>query len=412
MNTPLAEDVPAAPRDSNAAVPALQVWNRIVAELAELQDQASPGEPGAVVNSICRMPYVVDTCSAARVFATEYRRTDDLRWRQRAESALAAARARGPLAGIAEPAWNVLGWHDVPECLSVTGMALDACWGAMDLLGSTAERFDAAPVLDFLLRCRGRHGGFAHNALAEGSTAPEVQNTTATALNILAHLAGDPNAAGHPLYRGLAAARARLREGQCSDGFWPYHHPGGRLRESLDRPPFNRILRPRRFFAYRRRGDVMHHLMTLHFAAGYFATSQCRTDIGMLESAWNWIRKHLVRDTSGGLAFDWAPDVPPEWPVYSNSLDTNAYFLLIGTIPQLVTLDIATRNEAGSIADGVLAHVAAHLLPAHARPPCITPYEGPRELVRNILPMFEQSVAWKGCLLARYVLARDQGAIA
>jgi hypothetical protein len=36
----------------------------------------------------------------------------------------------------------------------------------------------------------------------------------------------------------------------------------------------------------------------------------------------------------------------------------------------------------------------------------VTPYEGPAEIVRNILPMFEQSVAWKGSLLTEIMLAQ------
>jgi hypothetical protein len=44
------------------------------------------------------------------------------------------------------------------------------------------------------------------------------------------------------------------------------------------------------------------------------------------------------------------------------------------------------------------------------RTPCVTPHEGPPEIVRNILPMFEQSVAWKGCLMAEVILAQDKNA--
>jgi hypothetical protein len=69
-------------------------------------------------------------------------------------------------------------------------------------------------------------------------------------------------------------------------------------------------------------------------------------------------------------------------------------------------LGIVDGAEAGAVADRLLAHIASRLLAAPGTTPCIAPYEGPKEIVRNILPMFEQSAAWKGCLMSELILAR------
>jgi hypothetical protein len=212
----------------------------------------------------------------------------------------------------------------------------------------------------------------------------------------------------HPVYVGKEAALLRLNRGQSASGFWPYYYPGTRLKEALDRRPFSFVLRPRRFFLYGRSGDIMHHLMTLHFATGYFLSSGNRSHIEMLLRAWGWIMKCLVEDENGGLSIDWRTDPVPERPRFSNARDTNAYFLLLALIPRLSTLGIVDNDEKNSLADQLLTHVSCRLMAGRGKTPCITPCEGPPEIVRNLLPMFEQSVAWKGCLMSEIIMARSK----
>jgi hypothetical protein len=387
------------------------LWGRIVSELAHMQDAASPESPGSVVNPICGGPYIFDTCCAAAVFAAEYRRTDDHRWQQRADDAVTAARSGVPFRGIDEPTCDVaLEWHDVSESLPATAMAVDAYCDALNRLGLALDEDQVGDLLDLLLRCRRKEGGFAHNALITGH-AEEVQNATASALNLVGRLTRGKNAESHPVCTGLDATLLRLGRGQSASGFWPYHYPGARsrLNEALDRRPFRTLLRPRKYFAY---GDVTHHLMTLYFSAGYFSFSRVRAETGMLASGWNWIRKRLVQGTDHSLSIDWAQDqdAAPRSPQNSNVRDTNAYFLILGAIPRLASLGIVDRGESSTIAKALLAHIASNLTSEPGRTPCVTPHEGPPEIVRNILPMFEQSVAWKGSLMAEAVLAQDQDA--
>lgn len=392
------------------STPGLVLWGRIVTELARLQDAASPESPGSVVNPICGVPYIVDTCCAAAVFAAEYRRTDDPRWRERADDAVTAARSDVPFRGVSEPTWDgALGWHDVPASLPATGIAVDAYGDALIRLGRPPDGDHVDDLLDLLVRCRTEAGGFAHNAVLPGHEAAEVQNATASALNLLGRLA-DGTDKGHPLYTGIGATVVRLGRGQRASGFWPYGYPGAKvtLKEALDRRPFKSLLRSVGFFPY---GDVTHHLMTLHFAAGYFSSAgptSASTGTRVLSSGWSWIRKRLVYGTDRSMSIDWSDDYTPRSPKSSNARDTNAYFLILGALPRLASLGIVDSGEARTIAEALLAHLVSNLAAESGHTPCVIPHESSPEIAPNLLPMFEQSVAWKGSLMAETILARHE----
>jgi hypothetical protein len=377
--------------------PARSVWARIVSELADLQDAAPSGRPGAVVNPICNRPYVVDTCCAASVFAAEHRRTADPRWRERADAALAAARSEGPFSGVHEPVWAAGSWRDVPGSLPATAIAVDAYIQALGRLDLDLDDDAARDLLGLLARCRTRRGGYVHDAPATEARV-EVQNATASALDLLHRVpAGDRGAPDD-----VAATVARLRRGQRSSGFWPYRYPGTRAKKVLD-VPLRIVFRPRKFFFYRGSGDFMHHTLTLYYAAGYASSSPASAGTSMIASAWGWIVERLVEEGDGVMSIDWVGDPVPTSPQAVNARDTNAYFLILGTLPRLVALGIVDRAKARSVTDGLLAHVEADLSSPAGGVPCVKPHEGPAGIVRNILPMFEQSVAWKGRLMADLV---------
>ena len=381
-----------------AATPYSVVWSRIVTELARLQDAAPAESPGAVINPVCGAPYVLDACCAAAVFAAEHRRTEDERWRERAVAAVRTIQSHEIFRGIDEPVWDALGWHNAPGSLPATGIAIDAYCYALKRLELPIEE-DQVALLGFLSRCRTEMGGFVHNAPRPDEQKPEVQNATATALNLLDLLRREKILDGHSLYAGLETTVSRLSRGQSASGFWPYHYPGARWKQAVNRPILNTVLRPRRFFFYRGGGDITHHLMTLYFAAQYFSSTTARANAGMLTTGWRWVEKRLVRGTDASVSIDWSEDPAPTSPQFSNTRDANAYFLILGVLPLLAALRIVDRDEFDAIAQGLMAHIDSRLI-SRVQTPCVVPYEGPIETVKNILPMFEQSVAWKGRLMA------------
>jgi len=66
---------------------------------------------------------------------------------------------------------------------------------------------------------------------------------------------------------------------------------------------------------------------------------------------------------------------------------------------------VMKRTESRVLAEALLAHIGSTLTLEPGNAPCIMPCEGPPEVVRNVLPMFEQSVAWKGRLAADVISA-------
>ncbi len=390
--------------DLLASVPGQAIWGRIVSELARLQDAAPAESPGAVVNPVCGAVYVVDTSCAAAVFATEYQRTKDVRWKDRALAAVRAVEAYGIFRPIDEPEWGETGWHNVSGSLPATGIAVDAYFTALDRLELPRETDPVDTLLAFLSRCRTSDGGFAHNTLSDAQRRPDVQNATANALNLLGRLRSRAGSDDHTLFTGLDATVSRLRRGQTSSGFWPYRYPGARWKEAVDRRGLRTLLRPRRFFVYGAGGDLTHHLMTFFFAAQYCASAAVPTDPRMLEAGWRWIVQRLVRVADGSVSIDWSSDQSPTSPRFSNARDTNAYFLILGMLPALAVVGVIAPDESAAVAHGLMAHVDSRLMsssPGHST--CVVPYEGPVEIVSNILPMFEQSVAWKGSLMANAI---------
>ena len=388
------------------STPGLTLWGRIVTELADMQDSAPPQSRGFVVNPICGTPYLVDTCCAAAVFAAEYQRTDDRRWRARADDALRAARSGAVFRGISEPEWDsVNGWRDRPDSLPPTAIAVDAYLDAAARLELATDEDELWELLEFLRRCRTTKGGFAHNVCITGDEL-EVQNAAASVLYLLAQVPHGSRGEGHPLSAQVDSIAARLRRGQAASGFWRYYYPGRKvaLREAVRRAALTVLRRSSTEPDAVWGGAVMHHLMTLYFAAKYSSFSSGDRRRVMVASAWGWIRNRLVPSPDRGLAIDWSVELTPHSPEPSNGRDTNAYFLILGALPHLVSMGVVGKHESSEVGEALLAHVASNLTSEPGRTPCVTPHEGPPEIVANFLPMFEQSAAWKGALLAETVM--------
>jgi hypothetical protein len=387
-----------ASSDDGDAGPVLAVWQRLVSELASCQD-ASPGAAGSVVNLLCGAPYIVDTCCAAAVFAAEYQRTGVPNWRERASRALTAASGERLFCGVNEPTWEAGVWRRAPRSLPATAIAVDGLCDALDRLGlafpgGAGEEFDA--LLD---ECRTKGGGFAHNPWSSPEEAHAVQNATAAALYVARRLSGRPR-------QDAASSLGRLEEAQLTTGLWPYYLPAGRerLRQSIERRASS-VVRAlgARGRAENGHGDAMHHLMTLYYVAAYSHLDGSNAAREALCLGWEWINRRLLRRENGSTAIVWSRESVEQFP---NARDTNSYFLLVGALPHLASLEIVGPGEAEDLSESLLAHVNIRLLDGNGKAPCIRPYEASDETGPNVPPMFEQTVAWKARLMAGLVAPR------
>lgn len=144
---------------------------------------------------------------------------------------------------------------------------------------------------------------------------------------------------------------------------------------------------------------MMHQAMTLYFLAKYFSLAQNHKEALIVSRGWRWIKEHFINGEKG-LAIDWSWEPVPALPEYCNFRDTNSYFWILGLLPSLESLGVINKDESTTVADGIINYINNNLLEKDGKVPCVIPHEGPPEVLRNILPMFEQGVAWKGSFLA------------
>jgi hypothetical protein len=390
------------------------LWERIVGELAELQDETRAESPGHVSNPVSGGIYLRDTAFAAAVFATQYACAGRREWRERAEAALSALAPHDVFGGVPEPVWNRFGWHARRGSLAATGMLLDALWHARGQLGIRPEEAELAKMALYLSRCRIGSGLFAHDEVPRGSAPPPVQNTTALALHLM--VLGAEVEPGF-FREERAATWRRLREGQRPDGFWPYVYPDVAQRIYAASPSIGRVVLRRlplvrgrvlrtgdRSIAF---GDALHHCLVLHYALRSLVPGEAEAwKLDAVRRGWGWVSDRLVPVAEAGLRFDFSDEPVPEVPRYCNFRDTSTYFLVLASLPLLIARAILSEEEARRISSGVAAHVARSLLKPPGVRPGIEAYEGPVEVTRNILPRVGESVAWKGFCLCEPLLRR------
>ena len=388
------------------------IWSRIVDELAFHQDLAPDELRGQLVNPISGSIYTRDTAFAAQVFATEYHRTKDEKWLSRAKAALDSLLEMDIYGGLDEPIWNRRGWHYNKGSLATTGMLLDAVWEAMSLLDCKHEGEQWWRLFRYLEGCLVGPGLFAHDSVKPGRNPPAVQNTTAIALYLLEYAASKVGDDNDTVLRERDLALLSLFKGQRIDGFWPYIYPGT-MRQFVFRFSFMRTLVRRipvvRGYVFRGDrsvffGDAVHDCLVFYYLVKSILLREPDYPyVSVIDRGWEWICSHLVETSAGGLRFDFDWEPKPMGPRYCNFRETSTYFLILATLPLLARIGVI-GDEFHDIASGLLTHIESSLLENEGTFPGIKPYEGPVEVLRNILPRVGESVAWKGGCLCQLVL--------
>jgi hypothetical protein len=403
-----------ASMDSSAL---LRIWSSITDELALHQDRAPGDFRGQVVNPISGMIYARDTAFSAKVFATEYRRTGEEKWLLRSKGALDSLSKVDVYSGIDYPIWTRYGWDYEKGSLAPTGMSLDAIWDTKSLLGLKDEGKEQwNRLFRYLEGCLVGPGLFAHALMQPRTDPPAIQNTTAIALYLLEYAASKVGDANDLVLKERDLALLSLSRGQRIDGFWPYIYPGPMqqffFRFPAIRPFIRRLPIVRRYF-YKAGdrsvffGDVVHHCLVFYYLVKSILLREPNFPyVAVVNRGWEWIYKHLVETSYGGLRvdFDWEPK--PLVPRYCNFRETSTYFLILATLLLLARMGVI-GDEFRSIASGLLIHIENSLLENEGTFPGIKPYEGPVAVLRNILPRVGESVAWKGSCLCQLVLAKS-----
>lgn len=389
------------------------MWLRIVDELADLQDRTSNAEKGHLINPISWGIYKRDTAFASAIFAVEFQRSKKEEWKHRAYLALKALGKSDIYQGVEEPIWNRYGWHSKKGSLAATGMLLDAVWDTSRTLNKASSEEEFEDILAYLEKCYLGKGLFAHDQIEPGAYLPSpVQNTTAMALYLLEYIARYSQQDRSKFLKKRESVWQALLDGQRSDGFWPYIYPGQgqqfyynsprELRFILRKIPLIKSVVMKQGDSSIFFGDGVHHCLVLYYLLKTADLQQpsLKSFSSIVERGWNWTCQHLKEAKDGTIKFDfeWEPKITS--PRYCNFRETSIYFLILGCLFPLLRQGILDRASHSKFQKGILAHIEANLIEESLQNyPSIKPYEGKKEILRNILPRVGESVAWKGFCL-------------
>lgn len=396
----------------------VRIWTRIRDELAAQQDLAQDEWCGNVVNPISGAVYSQNTACAALVFAAEYVQTEDHGWLSRAGRAIESLKGENVLMGVDEPKWDRLGWQSNRGSLFATGTLLDALWKAMNILRMDPDEEGLPRLLEYLKTCRIKPGQYAHDSIVNRHKPVPVQNVTAIALYILESIASWSREPAGDILEECRHVMDSLIRGQREDGFWPYTCPDPVQRLTFHFPAVRSIVKNipvlRRYIigvgdGSILFGDAVHHCLVLFYFAKCIGMYHQHSSISeqTLKKGWNWIRDHLVEYRDGIVRFDFDWEPIPTGFRYANFRDTSTYFLILAMTPILTRLNVVNEEDGRHICDGILLHIEDRLLQSARSPTCIKPYEGPDEVLKWILPRVGEASAWKGALLAEYMLCQN-----
>jgi hypothetical protein len=398
----------------------VRIWSSIRDELAILQDKSQGASYGQLVNPICGFTYSQNTGCAALVFATEHILSGEAKWLTRAKHGLESLATINMVGGIDEPKWNRLGWHYNKGSLFSTGTLLDAVWKAQDVLRIENYRQSSEQLLEYLGTCRLDSGQYSHDSIKKGHKPVAVQNVTAIALYLMEAISPSIKVPeGDSLIKRNHTFRSLIR-GQRHDGFWPYGYPSAHQYFSFRYPIVWSVVRHipimRRYFIEGSNGsilfgDAVHNCLVLYYLSKSLAIRDpdASCSIPALKNGLNWVRSHLMDNGDGGLRFnfDWEP--VPEGFRHANFRDTSTYFLILAMLPILFRLGVVSEEDKLCISNGLLAHVDQCLLQGDDYSTSIKPYEGPDDVLKWMLPRVGEASAWKGALLAEYILNHQEG---
>ena len=391
-----------------------RLWIRLVDELDALRvSKVDNTNNEAILNPISGDICLLDTASAALVFATEYVRTCEDSWRSKAISCIDFVKNKKPFSGLDEPQWSPAGWVSRNGSLYMTGATIDMLWSAQRLLNldDTGDE-QLHPLSEYLASCMHQPGVFAHDSIPKNSSKiSDVQNTTAIGLYLLRQ--GYRQYGYHSeMLRFCYQSVEHLSNGMRYDGFWPYIYPG-KIQKSLYRVPqvwdFKAVTIFERYFLGDksiRFGDVVHHLYIMYFLAKSAAYAEDEIIINILSRAWNWLRSILVYVTEDDIRIDFSVEPELRTIRFCNFSDTTAYFILLATLPDLKRLGLLNDCDR-SLGDGIINYVIKNLL--GNKSPAILPHEDVYERRAKILPAIWQSSAWKAALLSGFIRMHYDG---
>jgi len=389
----------------------LEIWTKVVRETSHFQIE-SGDKKGLIKNPVINDFYPRETAFAAKIFATEYRRTKNVAYLQRAIQALDALQflmnSCPAHSGLNEPVWTPEGVKFRTGSIPASILLLYAIDETCRLIPYNFT-YSLEEVLKFLELCYLGEGKFTHDR--KNSTIKNqksVVNTTSMAYFFL-QLAKSKGVKSIFYREEIDNVELAIQRAQRADGFFSYVHP--------DR--FQKTIFQMRFFlpsffikAYNKIrgddsiffGDAIHHTIVVY----YFLLGKVKLSLSlnphekrMVTAAFNFLKNNFVTLKDNSIMFDFSWEPKPERLRYCNFIDTSTYFYILALLKHLQDFNILTKDEREKYTLGLLSYIRNYLLTDSV--PCIKPYQGGETFRKRIIPRPSETVFDKGFLLSGLV---------
>ncbi|OPY14622.1 MAG: hypothetical protein A4E66_00345 [Syntrophus sp. PtaB.Bin001] len=391
----------------------LKVWEKIVAESEEAQI-AEGEKKGLVKNFLLDDVYLRESAFAAKIFATEYIRTCDEKFLQKAKMALDALQKifneKDMTQGLEEPTWTPRGIRLRKGSIPATIILLYAIDETTKLIDYKFI-YNIKAILDYLALCYLGNGKFYHDKVDRNNKGHKFHVVNTTAMSYLFLQMAKSKDITNSFYRQeIKKIEKAIKRSQRADGFWSYFEPNifqkflwffSPMIPDIVLKIYNKIMEDRSIFF----GDALHHVVSIYYflaAKNEVASTLGHGEKEMLTRGWSFIKNDLKERCDKEIYFDFSWEPKPKSLRYCNFIDTSTYFYILNLLRLLVKYTIVTENEREHYTNGIVNHIAKNLMSNTT--PSIRAYEGSMDIIQNIIPRPSESIFDKGFLISSLVL--------
>lgn len=390
----------------------LNIWQAIVKESEQAQIQEGE-KKGLVKNFLINDVYLRESAFAAKIFATEYKRTNNEKYLQKAILALDALQnifdTKDIKDGIDEPNWTPRGVRYRKGSIPATILLLYAVEETCRLI-DYEFRYNIKSVLEYLELCYLGNGKFYHDKVDKSNKSHQyhVVNTTTMSYFFL-QLAKSKGIETEFYKKEIQNIEKAIARSQRSDGFWSYIEPSllqkmfwkvHRFVPAIGIKVYNKVLGDKSILF----GDGLHHAVTpYYFIAGFNKSNQELSfeNKNFLLNGWSFIESHFVKQDNNVILFDFSWEPKPRTLRYCNFIDTSTYFYILDLMTYLLKCGLISKEKYSMYQNGLLNYIESNLLQKTI--PSISAYQGGEEFLHNIMPRPAESIFDKGFFLSNVI---------
>lgn len=387
-----------------------KIWNLIVEKV--LQSQIQDGDnKGHFINPIINNIYYRETAFGAKILATEWHRTKNDVFRQKAllalNSVIKLLKFSSLINGIDEPQVTFRGINYRKGSIPATVLLVFAMKEAALLLN---EPYDLIlnDLNDYLNSCQISEGRYYHDKVDKSKKKKSyhhVINTSSMALLFYTNIlnSNDRNNCDDSSIINLIK---NICKTQRSDGFWPYIEPSSLQKfffpysKLLHNQTKQKLVRDNSIYF----GDAVHHCITLNYllkSVDKLGNIDSKVYKQAIAKGWKFITNNLIHLDNNQIKFDFSWEPKPRHLRYCNFIDSSTYFYIIDILHELHKACLISEKEKNMYLNQICNYIYEKLVDSDLG---ISPYDGPDLIYNKIIPRPAESIYDKGFLMANSLL--------